>query len=95
VAFLTLNFFFQADVSFAQSSVKCLISLSSFELWKWHRRLSYLSFDLLYRLSGLYLLRGLPFLKFESDFVCAPCQHGKMIDVSHFSVNTVMTMQHR
>jgi hypothetical protein len=28
---------FQADFSFAQSFVKCLISQSLFELWKWHR----------------------------------------------------------
>jgi hypothetical protein len=38
---------FQADFSFAQSSTKCLISRSSSELWKWHRRLGHLSFDLL------------------------------------------------
>jgi hypothetical protein len=50
-----------------------------------------LSFDLLYRLSGLGLLRGLPLLKFESDLVCVPCHHGKMIVASHFPVNTVMT----
>jgi hypothetical protein len=30
-------------------------------------------------------------LKFESDLVCAPCRHGKMIVVSHSLVNTVMT----
>jgi hypothetical protein len=46
-----------ADFSFAQSSVKCLISQSSFELWKWHRRLGHLRFNLLCRLSGLRLLR--------------------------------------
>jgi hypothetical protein len=44
---------FQADFSFAQSSVKCLISQSSSELWKWHRRLGDLSFNLLCQLSGL------------------------------------------
>jgi hypothetical protein len=38
---------FQADFSFAQSFMKCLISQSSSELWKWHRRLGYLSFDAL------------------------------------------------
>jgi hypothetical protein len=47
---------FQANFSFAQSSMKCLISQSSSELWKWHRRLCHLSFDLLCRLSGLGLL---------------------------------------
>jgi transposase InsO family protein len=30
-------------------------------------------------------------LKFESDLVCAPCRHGKMITASHSLVNTVMT----
>jgi transposase InsO family protein len=30
-------------------------------------------------------------LKFESDLVCAPCHHDKMIVASHSSVNTVMT----
>jgi transposase InsO family protein len=31
---------------------------------------------------------------FESDLVCAPCCHGKMIAASHSLVNTVMT-KHR
>jgi hypothetical protein len=34
-------------------------------------------------------------LKFESDLVCAPCRHGKMIDASHSPVNTVMTERPR
>jgi hypothetical protein len=51
-----LGIVFQADFLFAQSSSRCLLSQSSSELWKWHRRLGHLSFDLLYRLSGLGLL---------------------------------------
>jgi hypothetical protein len=47
---------FQVDFSSAQSSMKCLLSQSSSKLWKWHRRLGHLSFDLLCRLSGLGLL---------------------------------------
>jgi hypothetical protein len=47
---------FQADFSSVQSFLRCLISQSSSELWKWHRRLGHLSFDLLYRLSDLGLL---------------------------------------
>jgi hypothetical protein len=65
---------FQANFLSAQSSLRCVISQSSSELWKWHRRLGHLSFDL-----------------FESDLVCAPCHHGKMIAASHSPVNTVMT----
>jgi hypothetical protein len=34
---------FQPDFSSTQSSLRCLISYSSFELWKWHRRLDHLS----------------------------------------------------
>jgi transposase InsO family protein len=30
---------------------------------------------------------------FESNLVCAPCRHGKMIAASHSLVNTVMTKQ--
>jgi hypothetical protein len=84
---------FQADFSFAQSSMKCLISQPSSELWKWRRRLGHLSFDLLCLLSGLGLLRGLPLLKFESNLVCAPCYHGKMIVAFHSPINTMMTEQ--
>jgi hypothetical protein len=70
---------FQDDFSFAQPSIKCLISRSLSELWKWYRRLGHLSFDLLCRLSGLGLLQGLPLLKFESNLVCAPCHHGNLV----------------
>jgi hypothetical protein len=84
---------FQADFSFAQSSLRCLISQFSSELWKWHRRLGHLSVDLLCQLSGLGLLRGLPLLMFESNLIYAPCRHGKIITASHSLINTVMTEQ--
>jgi hypothetical protein len=48
---------------------------------------------LLCQLSGLGLLRGLPLLKFESNLICAPCRHDKMIAAFHSLVNTVMTEQ--
>jgi hypothetical protein len=35
---------FQADFTSAQSSLRCLISQSFSELWKWHMRLGHLSF---------------------------------------------------
>jgi hypothetical protein len=86
---------FQAGFSFDQFSIKYLISQSLSELWKWHRRIGHLSFDLFCGLSGLGLLRGLPLLKFESNLICAPCRHGKMIVASHSPVNTMMTEQPR
>jgi hypothetical protein len=79
---------FQADFSLAQSFLRCLLSQSSSKLWKWYRRLGHMSFDLLCWLSGLGLLRGLPMLKFESDHVCAPCRHSKMIAASYSPVLT-------
>jgi hypothetical protein len=54
-----------------------------------------LSFDLFCRLSGLGLLPGLPLLKFESNIVCAPYRHEKMIVASHSLVNTMMTKRPR
>jgi hypothetical protein len=33
-------------------------------------------------------------LKFESDLICAPCHHGKMIAASHSLVNTMMIEHH-
>jgi transposase InsO family protein len=61
------------------------------EHWKWHRRLGHLSFDLLSRLSGLGLVRGLPKLKYQKDLVCAPCRLGKMVASSHPPLTSVMT----
>jgi transposase InsO family protein len=69
----------------------CLVAGVSAELWKWHRRLGHLSFDLLSRLSGLGLVRGLPKLKNQKDLVCAPCRHGKMVAASHPPLTSVMT----
>jgi hypothetical protein len=34
-------------------------------------------------------------LKFESDLVCAPCYHSKMVAASYSLMNTVMTEQPR
>jgi hypothetical protein len=63
----------------------------SVELWKWHRRLCHLSFDLLSRLSGLGLVRGLPKLNYQKDLGCAPSRHGKMVAASHPPLTSFMT----
>jgi hypothetical protein len=68
-----------------------LVAGFSAELWKLHRRLGHLSFDLLSHLSGLGLVRGLPKLKYQKDLVCAPCRHGKMVAASHPPLTSVMT----
>jgi hypothetical protein len=63
----------------------------SAELWKWHRRLGHLSFNLLSHLSGLGLVRGLPKLKYQKDLVCDPCRYGKMVAASHPPLTCVLT----
>ena len=82
---------FRANFSTSFGPSHCLVANSSFELWKWHRRLGHLSFDLLSRLSSLDLVRGLPMLKFEKDLVCASCRHRKMFASSHPPTNQVMS----
>jgi hypothetical protein len=47
---------FRADFSQCVGSSRCLVVGVSAELWKWHRRLGHLSFDLLSCLSGLGLV---------------------------------------
>jgi hypothetical protein len=74
---------FRADFSHSFGSSHCLVARSSSKLWKWHRRLGHLSFDLLARLSSLDLIRELFKLKFENDLVCHLGRHGKMVVSSH------------
>jgi hypothetical protein len=74
---------FRADFSQSSGVERCFLAGSSSELWKWHRKLGHLSFELLSRLSKLNLVRGLPQLSFEKELVCAPCRHAKMVASSH------------
>ncbi|WVZ51981.1 LOW QUALITY PROTEIN: hypothetical protein U9M48_003078 [Paspalum notatum var. saurae] len=70
---------------------RCLVASPSADIWKWHRRLGHLSFDLIVRLSSMGLIRGLPKLRAEKDLVCHPCRPGKMAAASHIPVSQVVT----
>jgi hypothetical protein len=59
---------FRADFSHSSGVECCFLVGSSSELWKWHGKLGYLSFDLLSRLSKLNLGRGLPRLRLEKSW---------------------------
>jgi hypothetical protein len=74
---------FRADFSQSSGVERCFLAGSSSELWKRHRKLGHLSFDLLSPLSKLNLVRGLPQLRFEKELVCAPCLHAKIVASSH------------
>ncbi|WVZ52207.1 hypothetical protein U9M48_003290 [Paspalum notatum var. saurae] len=82
---------FRVDLTSASGPARCLVASPSADIWKWHRRLGHLSFDLLVRLSSMGLIRGLPKLRPEKDLVCHPCRHGKMVAASHIPVSQVMT----
>jgi hypothetical protein len=82
---------FRADFSQSSGVERCFLAGSSSELWKWHRKLGHLSFDLLSRLSKLNLVRGLPRWRLEKELVCAPCRHTKMVAYSHPPLIDVMT----
>jgi hypothetical protein len=47
---------FRADFSQSSRVERCFLAGSSSELWKWHRKLGHLSFDLLSRLSKINLV---------------------------------------
>ncbi|WVZ52636.1 LOW QUALITY PROTEIN: hypothetical protein U9M48_003676 [Paspalum notatum var. saurae] len=79
--------FGRLDLTSLSGPVRCLVASSFDDIWKWHRRLGHLSFDLLVRLSSTGLIRGLPKLKAEKDLVCHPCRHGKMVAPSHTPVS--------
>ncbi|WVZ75905.1 LOW QUALITY PROTEIN: hypothetical protein U9M48_023924 [Paspalum notatum var. saurae] len=82
---------FRVDLTCVSGPRRCLVASPSADIWKWHRRLGHLSFDLLVRLSSMDLIQGLPKLKAEKDLVCHPCHHGKMVAASHTPVSQVMT----
>jgi hypothetical protein len=82
---------FRADFSQSSSVERCFLVGSLSELWKCHRKLGHLSFNLLSRLSKLNLFPGLPWLRFEKELVCAPCRHAKMVSSSHPPLTDVMT----
>ncbi|WVZ70849.1 hypothetical protein U9M48_019485 [Paspalum notatum var. saurae] len=82
---------FRVHLTSVSGPARCLVASPSADIWKWHRWLGHLSFDLLVRLSSMGLIQGLPKLKAEKDLVCHPCRHGKMVAASHTPVSRVMT----
>ncbi|GJY47432.1 integrase, catalytic region, zinc finger, CCHC-type containing protein [Tanacetum coccineum] len=66
------------------SSLVCLLSKASkTKSWLWHRRLSHLNFGVINHLARHGLVRGLPKLKFEKDYLCSACAMGKSKKKSH------------
>ncbi|WVZ80506.1 LOW QUALITY PROTEIN: hypothetical protein U9M48_027976 [Paspalum notatum var. saurae] len=83
---------FRVDLTSVSGPTRCFVASPSADIWKWHRSLGHLSFDLLVRLSSMGLIRGLPKLRAEKDLVCHPCRHGKMVAASHIPVSQLLRM---
>ncbi|GJZ34654.1 retrovirus-related pol polyprotein from transposon TNT 1-94 [Tanacetum coccineum] len=67
-----------------KSSPICLLSKASKnKSWLWHRRLNHLNFGTINDLARKDLVRGLPRLKFEKDYLCSACQLGKRKKHTH------------
>ncbi|GJX24494.1 retrovirus-related pol polyprotein from transposon TNT 1-94 [Tanacetum coccineum] len=66
------------------SSPICLLSKGTkTKSWLWHHRLSHLNFGAINHLARHGLVRGLPKLKFEKDYLCSACAMGKSKKQSH------------
>nr|GEU70596.1 hypothetical protein [Tanacetum cinerariifolium] len=66
------------------SSPICLLSKASkTKSWLWHCRLSHMNFGAINHLARQGLVRGLPKLKFEKDYLCSACAMGKSTKKTH------------
>ncbi|GJV21896.1 retrovirus-related pol polyprotein from transposon TNT 1-94 [Tanacetum coccineum] len=67
-----------------KSSPICLFSKASKnKSWLWHCRLYHLNFSTINDLARKDLVRGLPWLKFEKDYLCSACQLRKIKNIFH------------
>nr|GEZ92969.1 hypothetical protein [Tanacetum cinerariifolium] len=67
-----------------KSSLICLLSKAfKNKSWLWHRCLNHLNFDTINDLARKDLVRGLPRLKFEKDYLCSACQLRKSKKHTH------------
>lgn len=70
--------------------VLCLLSVSD-EKWLWHKMLGHVSWRLIYKLSKLKLVRGLPKLIYHSDSLFGACHTGKINKTSFKTKNIIST----
>ncbi|GJW77596.1 retrovirus-related pol polyprotein from transposon TNT 1-94 [Tanacetum coccineum] len=92
-----LNLYTISVEDIMKSSPICLLSKASKnKSWLWHRRLNHVNFDTINDLVRKDLVRSLPRLKFEKDYLCSACQLGKSKKYTHKpkSENTIMEVLH-
>ena len=62
--------------SLTKQNVNCLVAIE-YDAWLWHRRLGHCNIHTLTKLSKKQLVHRLPKLKFQSNYICEPCQLDK------------------
>ncbi|GJR04959.1 integrase, catalytic region, zinc finger, CCHC-type containing protein [Tanacetum coccineum] len=78
------NLFSVGQLYMMASSPICLLSKAlKTKSWLWHQRLSHLNFGAINHLARHGLVRGLPKLKFEKDYLCFACAMGKSTKKPH------------
>ena len=70
--------------------VICLLSVND-KKWVWHRRLGHANWRLIFKLSKLQLVKGLPNIDYLSDALCGACQNGKIVKSSFKTKDIVPT----
>jgi hypothetical protein len=61
------------------------------ESWLWHRRLGHLNFYHLIKLKNLEAVKDLPRISKPQDYVCKPCQVGKLTKTQFKSKSSTST----
>ena len=78
---------YTSDIKYASIHDKCFSALHD-DGWLWHRRLGYVSMDLI---SKNDLVKGLLKIGFQKDRICKGCQFWKQIKTSLKNKNDVST----
>jgi hypothetical protein len=61
------------------------------EIWLWNKRLGHLNFDHLIKLKSLEAVKDIIGISKPQDFVCKPCQVGKLTETQFKSKNSTST----
>jgi hypothetical protein len=61
------------------------------EIWLWHKRLGHLNFDHLIKIKHIEAIKGIPRISKPQDFLCKPCQVGKLTRTQFKSKSSTST----
>ncbi|XP_010468452.1 PREDICTED: uncharacterized protein LOC104748523 [Camelina sativa] len=84
------------DVTFTKKGCKAVDQQGSIRLRGrrselWHQKLGHLNIRTMMKLANQEVMRGIPKLKGDPQFICGPCNKGKQVKTSHGPVTDVRT----